>query len=102
MVKYVEEYILCARFTGKKLDIINNENVYNLIKMDEIVPIVLFNGIDILLGEFFRRNVQNRFFWILIFNINTNSVCQMCFAKSNATKNKKRIERRTARFCGNR
>ena len=53
MVEYVEKDILCTRLARKQLNIINNQYIDYLVKMDEIVAIVLFDGFYVLLSEFF-------------------------------------------------
>src|SRR5690606_37054924 len=101
MIENMEKNILCSCLAGKQLNIIHNQNIYNLIEMYKIVAVVLFYRFNVLLRKFFRRNIKHGFFGIFIFYINTNCVAQMCFSQPNATKNKQRVERSSAGFIGN-
>ena len=46
VIEDTEEYILSTFFTCKKLDIINNQNIHHLIKMDEIIGGLIFYSIN--------------------------------------------------------
>ena len=61
---------------GKLRESFENKTVYdNLIKINEIIPIILFYSLNILLSKFFCCCVKNSFFRISFFDINSDSIC---------------------------
>jgi len=82
VIENMEEHILCASFTGKQLDVIDNKHIYNLIEMYKVVAIIFLNRFDVLLCELLSRDIQNRFFGVLFLYFDANGMCQVSFSKS--------------------
>ena len=72
MIENMKEDILCTRFTGKELNVIYDENVQKLIKMNKIVSRIFLYRLNVLLSEFFCSDVQNCFILIFFFDFNPN------------------------------
>ena len=67
----MEKHILRTRFTRQKLNIVYDENIDKLVEVNEIISVVFLYGIDVLLGKFFSRNIEDSFFRIICFDLNT-------------------------------
>ncbi len=72
MIEYVEENILGSLFTGKFMNVVNNQNINHLVKMNKVVLVVISNCLNELSLELSSINIQNGFFGLLIFNLNPN------------------------------
>ena len=56
----MEENILCARFPGEELNVVNNQHIDDLVEMNKIISGILFNRFYILLGKLFSRDIEDR------------------------------------------
>lgn len=76
----MEEYVLGARFAREELNIIDDQYIDLLVEMYEICPRIFLDLVNILLGEFFSGDIQYNFIRILVLDLNTDGMGQVCFA----------------------
>ena len=74
VVEDMEEDILSLFFSTEELYVVNNQHVYHLIEVAEVVHCVVSDRVNKLMSESFRGNIQDCFVWSLIFNLNSYSV----------------------------
>src|ERR1051326_4298883 len=101
MVEYVEENILSFFFSREEMHIVNDEHINHLVKIYKIICVIILNGVNELICETLRRNIQNSFTRKFFLNLNSNCMSKVSFTQTNATINKKWVERSFARFVGN-
>ena len=65
----MKENILGFFFTGQKMNIIDDQNINHLVKMNKIVLVITTYGIDKLLGKLLGSYIQNRFLRKIVFNL---------------------------------
>ncbi len=58
VVEDVEEDVLGSRFPGKELYVIDDKDIDELVEMYKVIPGILLDRFDVLLGKFFRRDIQ--------------------------------------------
>ena len=96
----MEEDVLCFFLTAEELYIINNEYIDHLVKMREVVHGIVFHGINELVREFFATDIKNSFVFRLVLDLNTDSVSEVSFTKTNTTIYKEWIESGTTGLVG--
>src|SRR6476646_4132404 len=77
----------------EKLNIINDQHIDQLIKMNKIINSIVAAVIHELVNELFRTHIKNYPIGMISFYVVTNGLCQMGFAQTYTTINNKRIER---------
>ena len=82
MIKNMEKHFLGAGFAAEELYVVYYQQVDTLIKIYKIVFTVLTERIDILLYEFFGRNVKNFHSGIFFQHFISYGLCQMRLAES--------------------
>src|ERR1035437_4344408 len=97
MIEKMKKFFLNFEFAGKKLNVINNQNIIFSIFFLEEIWFVCLQGIDVFLSEFFRSGVKN-LFSEGIFQVITHSLNQMSFTMTCITINKKWIVNRAGVF----
>ncbi len=80
MIKDGKESVLAFFGTGKKLHIIYNQYIYQLVKVYEIVNGIVAAMVLKLVDEFFAAYIQYHFVGMCTFYIITDSLCQMRLA----------------------
>lgn len=82
MIKNMEKHFLGAGFAAEELYVVYYQQVDTLVKIYKIVFTVLTERIDILLYEFFGRNVKNFHSGIFFQHFISYGLCQMRLAES--------------------
>ena len=99
MVKYMEECVLRFGNSRKFLDVIYYQNIYGLIKPDEIVEPIGAYGVCILHLKQVRRYIKHPLLGIKFLDACTNGVDEMCFTHSRRSVNEQRIESACRVLC---
>ena len=82
MVEYMEECILSFIHTDQFLDIIQQQDIDILIKVQEVIRCIFTDRISKLYAEKMRRNIQYLLFRMKLTDTGTNCMTQVCFAYS--------------------
>ena len=77
MVKDMEKRVLRLSLSGKFLHIVQDQYVYTLVEIDEIIRVVRTYGIRILDLEQMGRDVQDSFLRIQFFHPRADSIDEM-------------------------
>src|SRR5258708_24418931 len=99
VIEDMEEYILCLFFSGEELNIIQNKHINHLVEMNEVILCVVLYSINKLIRKFFRGDIQNNFFRVLILYFNTYGMHKMGLSHSDTTIYKKRVEGSSTGFA---
>ena len=75
----MEENILSPRFPGEELNVVNNQHIDDLVEMNKIISGILFNRFYVLLRKLFSRDIEDRLFGELVFDLHPNGVSQVRF-----------------------
>ena len=68
--------------------------------MYEIITRILLYGLDVLLGEFFRRDIQHGPVRIFVFYFHPDRMGQVCFSQANPAEDQKRVKRSAPGLVG--
>ena len=82
VIENMKENILRFFLACQIVNIIEDQHIDHLVKMDEIILIVVPDGIDELVGELISSNVKNSFFRKIVFYLKTNRMRQVRFSQS--------------------
>ena len=74
MVENIEKYILRFFLACKIVNIINDQNINHLVKMDEIILIIIFDRINELIDKLVGGNIKDRFFRKKILDLKTDGM----------------------------
>ncbi len=84
----MEKRILCCRFACQFMDIIQNQHINQLIKMQEVIDFIFPHGFRKLGLEQIGRYIQDHLFRKILFHFQTNSLSQVSFSQSGTAINK--------------
>ena len=79
----MEEYVLSFFFTGEELNVVDNQNIYHLIEMNEVVGRLILDGIDELMRKLLGLNVKHSFVREIFLDGNTDGMRKVCFSETN-------------------
>ena len=82
VVEDMEEDILCLFFSGKVMDIIDDQHIDHLVEMDEIVLVVVPYRVDELVDELVGGDIKTVFSGKLVFHLESDGMGQMGFPKA--------------------
>ncbi len=100
MVEDIEKRILRSRLTCQLLNVVDEQHVDHLIKMDEIGDFALFiSGLELRL-EFVHRDIEHAQFGMTLPNFVSDGLHDVGFAQSRIAPDIERVERRVARIDG--
>ena len=90
-VERVEKLFLNAFLAREKLYVVNQQHVGLAIFFAEADELIVLNGVDVFVGEFFRRNVGDARALFVSHDVLTDGVQQMRLAQSDAAIKKQRV-----------
>src|SRR6476620_3138826 len=93
MIKNSKQCILRFFSFIEKLNIINDQHVDQLIKMNKVINRIVAAVIHELVNELFRTHIKNNPIGMISFYVVTNGLCEMGFAQAYTTINNQWIER---------
>jgi hypothetical protein len=85
----------------EKLNIIDDQHINQLIKMNKIIDGVVAAVIHELVDEFFRAHIQHYPVWLISFYVITYCLRQVGFSQSNTAINNEWVKRISTRFLRN-
>ncbi|MNV95894.1 hypothetical protein D3C71_1908360 [compost metagenome] len=88
----MEKYILGFLFACKIMNIIHNDYIHRLIKINKIINRIIFQGIHELLAELFAGNINHQFIRHVSFYLISNRLSKMSFTQAYASINHQRIK----------
>ena len=100
VIEDMEESLLSAR-RGQLLDVVDNQDVDTLIKVDEAVGRIVADGIGVLHHEEMGRNHQHAPLGRALLDAYADGVGQVSLAHARRAVNEKRVERDAGRVVGN-
>jgi hypothetical protein len=95
-IEGVEKFFLDAFLARKELDIVDEQDVRLAIFFAELYQVVVLDGVDVLVREFFRRHIRDARAFLAVENVLADGVQQMGFAQTNPAVKEKRV----VRFAG--
>jgi hypothetical protein len=101
VVKDLEEDFLGTLFFSKELNIVNNQHIEVLVKVDELIVIALLGRVDKLIDEFLSTDKHNHFLLVGLFDQVSDGVGEVGFAQSATTKNHQRVKSGSTGFLRN-
>ena len=90
-VEGMEKLLLRSVLAGKKLDIVDEQNIYVAVFISEVNIILVLDGVDEFIGEFFAGHINYFFGWRVGENIISDGLHKMGFPETNAPVDKQRI-----------
>src|SRR5690606_10227290 len=102
MIENMEENILGPFFASKIMNIIHDDHIHGLVKINEIVDRIVLQRIYKLLTEPFAGHVYNQFIRQLLFDLITDGLHQVRFSQPDTSVDHERVERSPSRACRNR
>ena len=90
-VEGMEELLLDAFLAREELDVINQEHIGLAVALPEPDELIVLNGIDEFIGEFFRRKVGDARSFLMRDNVLPDGVKQVRFAQPGAAVKEKRV-----------
>jgi hypothetical protein len=90
-IESVEELLLNALLAGEKLNVINQQHIRLPVFFAEDDELVVLNGVNILIGEFFRREVRDARALFVPDHVLADRVQQVGFAQADSAVEKERI-----------
>jgi hypothetical protein len=98
VIKNSKQCILRFFSLIEKLNIINDQHIDQLIKMNKVIDSIVAAVIHELVDELFRTHIKNNSVGMISFYVVTNRLCKMGFAQTYTTIDDKWIERVGTRF----
>ena len=93
MIEDGKESILRTFSLCKKLYVVENQHIDQLIEMNKVVNGIIAAMIHELINKFLRAHIQNHFIRMQTFYFITDGLCQVRFAKTGSTIDHQWIER---------
>ncbi len=90
-VEGVEEFLLDAFLAGEELDVVNQQHVGLAVFFAEPDQLVVLDGVNVFVGEFFRGNIRHPRALPVAGHMLADGVQQMGLAQTDAAIKKKRI-----------
>lgn len=81
-----------------ELDVVDDEDIYHLVEVDEVVDVVVASSLGVLLHELFTGNVEDGLFGVQLLGLETNGVGEVGFAEAYVAVEQQRIESGLPRF----
>ena len=97
----MEKRILRGSLPCQLVNIVQNQHIYQLIEVQEIVNLVLAHGFRELRLEDIGRHVQHHLIRVVLLYFHTDCLCQMRFAQTGTSVYQQRIESRSPGILGN-
>ena len=88
----MEKIILCFFFAGKKLNIVDNQQIDAAVRQGKIGHLIGLYRFDKIDRKFFAGNIKDTLCLAGGFGMVAERMHQMCFSKSGAAVQNKRIE----------
>src|SRR5689334_3046553 len=98
----MEKHFLRFFATGKKLHVIENQQIHLKVKILEILNLVILKGIQKLGSKIILINIQNNFSRHVGFYLITDRLHQVRFSNPNASVKHEWVERRSTGLLCNR
>ncbi len=98
----MEEVVLGLLLVGKELDIVDDQHIDRSIVVDELLRLVVLDGIDELQCKALGACIDHRAVGTLLVDLVTYRLHKMCLAETDSSIDHKRIEPGSAGIVGNR
>src|SRR6185369_16890918 len=93
VVERMEKFFLDALLAGEELDVVDQQHIDVAVPLTELRQAVFLQGLNELVGEFFRRKVGHACVGVVPQDRVANGVHQVGFAQSGVAINEKGIVR---------
>src|SRR5882672_11193295 len=100
-IESVEKFLLNPLFTGKELDVVDQQYLGLPVFLPKTDQLIVLNPINVFIGEFLGRKVSNTRSFAMADDVLANGMEQMGFAQPDSTVQEQRIVRfaRRLRDC---
>ena len=98
-VERVEEFLLDAFLAGEKLNVVDQQDIGLPVFFAETDELVVLNGVNVFVGEFFRRKVSDARPFFVSHDILPDGLQQMRLAQPHAAVEKQRVVRFPRCLC---
>ena len=102
VVENVEERVLCLRFSGKELYVVNDEDINHLVEAHEIVSCLVLARSHELLDELLCVDVKDDEIRMIFLCLQSYGVTQVRFPQTGRTEYEQRVESCSSRILRHR